>query len=532
MVNKIAKYLNQHIIGNVFDSASILEAYSFDNSALKYTPQMVVIPENTSDICKTVKFINQLSNKSIHLPITVRGSGLDKTGADLCDGIIMSMEHMNKILEIDDRSRLVRVQAGVTLGQLNSALALYGLTLPILGNPLDTIGSLISNFVTDNAAGKYNGIYYYVDQIEAILSDGDPIQTARISRPHLSHKTSLTSFEGEVYRELDRLIDENSALISELSNRSMIDASGYQMVTQVIRDATKSVDLLPIFYGSQGSLGIITEAILRCEVFQPDVSHFVAAFESVGAAQDFIQDIMPLIPQELNLYDARMFKAAVDNGKDPALFAPKFYKGYFVWAGFDEPYRKASKKMKKCLSLLPHNAAAVMETAENTNDFRRLKSAIRSFLNDDLRGERVPLMDNFYVPSDKLANFLTELRSLEEVYEQELPVFGSFSTSNYSVRPDIQLNTVEGRQFVLKFIKDFDSLIREHGGSITGGAPEGRMKAIATNEHLSDEEINLYSEIKRIFDPNGIFNPDIKLGADEKDIVRHIRTSYLNKILD
>ena len=531
-MNKIAKYLNQHIIGNVFDSAPILEAYSTDNSPLKILPQMVVLPENTSDICKTVKFVNQLSNKSVHIPITVRGSGLDKTGADLGDGIIMSMEHMNKILEIDDRARLVRVQAGVTLGQLNSALALYGLTVPILANPRDTIGSLIANFTTDSAAGKYNGIYYYVDQLEAVLSTGEPMQTVRVSRPHMSHKTTLTSFEGEVYREMDRLIDENSGLISDLGNRSMIDATGYQMVTQVIRDVTKSFDLLPIFYGSQGTLGIITEVIMRCEVFQPEVSHFVAAFESVGAAQDFIQDIMPLVPQELNLYDARLFKTAVEHGKDPALFAPKFYKGYFVWAGFDEPPRKAVKKMKKCLSLLPHNAAAVMETGENTNDFRRLKSAIRSYINDDVRGERVPIMDDFYVPSDKLANFLTDLRTLEETYEQELPVFGSFSTSNYSVRPDIQLNSVEGRQFVLKFIRDFDSLIREHGGSITGGAPEGRTKAVATNEHLSDDEINLYSEIKTIFDKNGIFNPDVKLGADEKVIVRHIRTNYLNKVLD
>lgn len=530
-MNKIAKYLNQHIIGNVIDSPQILEAYSTDNSALKILPQMVVIPENTSDVCKTVKFVNQLSNKSVYTPITVRGSGLDKTGADLGDGIVMSMEHMTKILEIDDRARLVRVQAGVTLGQLNSALALYGLTVPILANPRDTIGSLIANFTTDSAAGKYNGIYYYIDQLEAVLSTGDTLQTTRVTRPHLAHKTSLTSFEGEIYREMDKLINDNASLINELGNRATIDASGYQMITQVVRDVTKSFDLLPIFYASQGTLGIITEVILRCEVLQPEVSHFVAAFESVGAAQDFIQDIMPLVPQELNLYDARMFKAAVDHGKDPALFAPKFYKGYFVWAGFDDRPRKAAKKMKKCLSLLPHNAAAVMETEENTTDFKRLKSAIRSYINDDVRGERTPIMDDFYVPSDRLANFLTDLKTMEETYSQELPVFGSFSTSNYSVRPDIQLNTVEGRQFVLKFINDFNSLVREHGGSITGGTPEGRTKALATYDNFSDDEIKLYSDIKNIFDPNGIFNPDVKLGANEKDVVGHMRTSYLNKVL-
>ncbi|MBP5205135.1 FAD-binding oxidoreductase [Candidatus Saccharibacteria bacterium] len=531
-MNKIAKYLNQHLIGNVFDSPQILEKYSTDASALKITPQMVVIPENTSDICRTIKFVNQLSEKSVYMPITVRGSGLDKTGADLGDGIVMSMEHMNKILEIDDRSRLVRVQAGVTLGQLNSALALYGLTVPILTNPLDTIGSLIANFATDSAAGKYNGIYYYVDQIEAVISTGETMQTARYSRPHLSRKTGLTSFEGELYREIDQIIEEDNDLIVDLGNRNTIDASGYQMITQVVRDATKSFDLLPLFYASQGTLGIITEVILRCEVFQPEISHFVAAFESVNAAQDFIQDIMPLVPEELNLYDARMFKTAVKHGKDPALFAPKFYKGYFVLAAFDEKPRKNAKKMKKCLKLLPNNAAAVIETEDNSAEFKRLKSAIRSYLNDDVRGERVAIVDDFYIPTEHLSNFLTDLKTMEKTYDQELPVYGSFSTSNYSIRPDVQLNSVEGRQFVLKFLKEFDDLVREHGGSITGGTPEGRLKALVTNSLHTEEELELYQRIKDTFDPKNIFNPGVKLGANETDIVRHIRTSYLSGIVE
>ena len=530
-MNKIAKYLNQHIIGNVFDSPSILEAYSTDRSAVKIVPRMVAIPENVSDVRRIVRFVNQLAGKSVHLPITVRGSGLDKTGADLGNGLILSTEHLNKILEIDDHSRLVRVQAGVTLGQLNSALALYGLTVPILADPRETIGSLIANFTTDPAAGKYNGIYYHVDCLEAILSTGDAIQTARYSRRHLNRKTGLTSFEGEIYREIDELIDKESDLITDLGNRNTIDAAGYQMVTQVVREPMKSFDLLPLFYASQGTLGIITEVILHCEVLQPKSRHFIAAFESIGAAESFIQEIMPLIPEELNLYDARMFKTAADHGKDPALFAPKFNKGYFVLAGFDDKPRKITKKLKKCLKLLPANAAAVVETDDNTMDFKRFYSAISSYLNNDVRGERTAVADDFYVPSEHLANFLTDLRDLEKTYSQELPVFGSFSTSNYSIRPDVQLNSVEGRQFVLKFQKDLDALLKEHGGSLTGGAPEGRIKAMVTNGNLSEVEVELYQKIKNIFDPSGIFNPDIKLGATNNATVRHLRTSYLNSVI-
>ena len=530
-MNKIAKYINQHIIGNVFDAPSILEKYSTDRSALKITPRMVAIPENTSDVRRIIRFINQLSKKSVHIPITVRGSGLDKTGADLGTGLVLSTEHLNKILEIDDHARLVRVQSGVTLGQLNSALALYGLTVPILADPRETIGGLIANFTTDNAAGKYNGIYYYVDCLEAVVSNGDAIQTARYSRRHLAKKTELTSFEGSIYREIDQLIEDKADLVADLGSRSTIDAAGYQMITQVVKDPVKSFDLLPLFYASQGTLGVITEVILQCVVLEPKVRHFIAAFESIGAAESYIQEIMPLIPEELNLYDARMFKASAAHGKDPALFAAKFNKGYFVWAGFDERNHKVKKKLKKCLKLLPDNAASVTETDDNTADFKRFYSAISSYLNDDVRGERTPICDDFYVPSEHLANFLTDLRDLEKTYNQELPVFGSFSTSNYSIRPDIALNTVEGRQFVIKFVNDFNSLLKEHGGSITGGAPEGRLKAMVVNKNYSDEEVDLYTKIKNIFDPEEILNPDVKLGATTNATVRHLRASYLNDVI-
>ena len=83
-----------------------------------------------------------------------------------------------------------------------------------------------------------------------------------------------------------------------------------------------------------------------------------------------------------------------------------------------------------------------------------------------------------------------------------------------------------GRQFIIKFLKAFNSLVKDHGGSITGGAPEGRLKAIVTNPAFLDEEEEIYLKLKDIFDPNLIFNPDIKLGATPNATVRHLRTSY------
>ena len=130
-MGKIARYLNQLIIGNVFDSPEILEAYSTDRSILKIKPKAVALPESTEDVQKLMRFCHQLATKDIKFSATVRGSGLDEMGADISNELIISTEKLNKLLESDKRERLVRVQSGITLRELNTALSVNGLTIPI-----------------------------------------------------------------------------------------------------------------------------------------------------------------------------------------------------------------------------------------------------------------------------------------------------------------------------------------------------------------------------------------------------------------
>ena len=142
-MGKITKYLNQLIVGNVFDSPEILEKYSTDHSVLKIRPKFVALPESTEDIQKLLRFLNQIALKNIPVTATVRGSGRDEGGADLTSGLVISTEKLNRMLEIDTHERLVRVQSGITLRELNTALSVSGLTIPIAGHDGDTIGSLI-----------------------------------------------------------------------------------------------------------------------------------------------------------------------------------------------------------------------------------------------------------------------------------------------------------------------------------------------------------------------------------------------------
>ena len=201
-MGKIARYLNELIVGNVFDSPEILEYYSFDRSVVQIKPKAVALPESTEDVSKLMRFCNQLALKDIKVPVSIWGSGLDEMGANLGEGIIISTEKLNRLLESDRRERLVRVQAGITLKELNTALSMYGLTIPIGGYETETIGGLISNCPSDVYSGKYGGIMNYVERIEVVLANGDVLQTNRLNNRILERIMQNKTTEAKIYRKM------------------------------------------------------------------------------------------------------------------------------------------------------------------------------------------------------------------------------------------------------------------------------------------------------------------------------------------
>ena len=524
-MSKLAKYLNRHILGNVFERPEILQAYDSDRSVLQYTPRFVALPETADDVRRLARFANQLAKRGFSLPITVRGSGLDKTGAAIGDGLVISMERLNRIEEIDVRGRLVRVQPGITLGSLNAALALQGLTLPIAAHPDMTIGGLIANCLGDDLSGRHGGIFHYVEQAEVVLASGDIVQLLPYSQRAIIAKQQTSSVEGTLYRKIEHLLEQHGDTVMERTMRPF-DTAGYANITRVRQG--NSINLLPLMFASQGTLGVITDVILRVNLSTPDRRSLVTVFKDLKDALRFLEQSRELDPAFIRIYDLRIIGTATEQGNRPELLEQAPDAGWLLEIGFDFYKWKTMRRMQQCLELLPPDAFIVQETDDNSAEFREFRNALLSFLNaesDFSTGARIAVLDDVYIPSYKLIEFVQNLRLLEETLDLSLPLFGSLITSNYSVRPIIDLTALEGRQLLLKFLQQYSRLVVQHGGSLTGGSPEGRIKFISGVSALSEAEEQLYRELKAIFDPQNILNPGVKLSADTKDVVRHLRTT-------
>lgn len=519
-MSKLAKYLNQHVVGNVFDGAAVRSTYARDCSILEILPRLVVFPETTRDLRKLVRFVNQLAAKGYNLPITLRGSGRDKTGASIGSGMIISTERLNMLEEVDYRGRLVRVQPGLTLGELNAALGTYGLWLPIDYDPRTTIGGLISTCPTDDASDYYGGIYHFIERVEFVLASGDLVQLTHYG-PHAANiKMNSTSFEGALYRQIDRILDAHGDTVLDRSMRPF-DPVGYANITKVRQG--HGLNLLPLIFAAQGTLGAISDIILHVEPMPAELRRLMISFHDRKAMLHFLNFVRTLEPYEVQLYDLRIIQAAAQRGNRPDLLHGNIGQGWLVMVTFNQRHRKNLQKITRCLDALDPTIQAVSETAENTEAFRDLHSALMSYLNEGIDGERTPVLDDIRIPEVRLDDFLDALKLLEQTLDMPLPVYGSFLTSNYQLRPEITLSDLDGREQLAVFMKQYGRLIRQCGGSVTGGSPEGRTKILAGINYPTRDELELYREIKLAFDPNNIFNPEVKLGADIQRAVRCLR---------
>lgn len=530
-MSKIAEYLNEHLIGEVTTSPAIRERFSKDASLLTIQPELVVFPRVTNDIRKVARFAWQLAEKGHVLSLTPRGYGSDQTGGAIGGGIIIeTREHLADILYVatKDKHKIVHVQPGVTVETLNSTLQWHGLTLA--GHPelpsRTTVGGAIAKATRGQSSSKYGTIADAVERLEVVLANGDLIETSRISRRELSKKKGLQTLEGEIYRQLDGLIDDNHELISKLS--SDYDNTGYRI--DKVKQKDGSIDLTPLFLGSQGTLGIISEAVLQTNFYNSDETVLVVTTESHEEARDIADTLRPLEPRSLELFDGDYYTSGHALGKSfifdtegRAVFRT------LVYVSFDDfSERTRTRKLKKAIKLLSKRDVLTYTSDDYRIEELHALREIKQHLTMPSRADESlpPIGDGVYVPRERQEEFATAVAELAEKNHVSLPLHVNALDDIIYTRPLLRLKRVSDKQKVFKLLADYTALVYKTGGVLAGASAEGRINAFAAYQHVDEETRNLYDAIRKIFDPLGTLNPGVKQQPELKALVKQLRAEY------
>lgn len=533
-MSKVAQYLQEHLLGEVTSSTAVRRHFSTDASVLHQAPSVVVYPRGESDVRKAARFAWQLAERGRVLPITARGAGTDQAGAAIGSGIMLVFPaHMNRILVLDNKSGTVMVEPGINYGKLQQTLQTHGRFLPPFPASYEysTIGGAVANNASGEKSVKYGDTRQYVKSLRVVLANGEVIETGRISKRELGKKLGLATFEGEIYRAMDSLLDEHAALISDSKHQITKNSAGYDLAS--IRRRDGSFDLTPLFVGSQGTLGIITEATLSTEPDSPETTLFVAFFDSLQQVAAAVQELrnLPDRPSAIELVDEQLLRLVYQlNPSQLKDMVPKPFPKAVLLVEFDNVHVRSQKRaVKKADKILQKYAASYQAETNPVEQeklwrIRHISATVAAHAEGNLRA--VPIIEDGVVPVDKLELYITGIYQLFKKYSLNVAVWGHAGDANLHIQPFLDLAQTGDRQKLFRLMDEYYRFVVKLGGSTTGEHGDGRLRAPYLSAVYGEEMYAVLRKTKEAFDPYEILNPGVKFGTSLDDLKGMLRQEY------
>lgn len=533
-MNKVASYLQEHLVGEVLTGQDVRNYFSTDGGVFKITPSMVVYPKNTQDVRKVARFAWQLAEKGHVLPITARGRGSDQAGAAIGKGLVMVFPaHMKRLLELDIKQKLARIQPGINYLAFQQAIETHGLFLPPYPSSIDyaTLGGAIANNTAGEKTVKYGATRQYVQSLEIVLANGEVIQTGRISKRELEKRKGFTTFEGEIYRQLDGIIVDNWDLIQQHAGEPHVSKNSAGYAIAQVKQKDGSFDLTPLFVGSQGTLGIITEAIIKLESYNPNTTLFKIDLQDLKDVGEVVEAILKLEPSALEVVDSHLLEF-IDKVNPNRLkgLVEKPYPSLILLAEFDD--KKDSQQLKKAkhVQKMLKKAGISFVATQDYDEQQRLwtirHSAAAVIWHVDGTKKALPIIEDGVVPREKFQEFITAIYELFGKYNLDVAVWGHAGDANLHLQPFLDLGVLGDRQKVFKIMDEYYDTILKMGGSTCGEHNDGRLRAPFLPKVYGAEMYEVFRQIKKAFDPYGTLNAGVKIDVTMKDLVPILRNEY------
>lgn len=532
-MSKVAHYLQEHVQGEVMTSTDARKYFSTDGSIFTVTPGVIVYPRVESDVRKVARFTWQLAERGRIIPVTARGAGTDQSGAALGSGILMVFPaHLHRVIEFDGKSGTVTVEPGINYGKLQQTLLTHDRFLPPFPASIEysTIGGAVSNNASGEKSLKYGSTVDYVQGLRVVLANGEVIETRRLNKRELSKKLGLSTLEGEIYRQLDALIEENHELLDQMQRQTTKNTAGYALTDVKLKDG--SFDLTPLFVGAQGTLGVITQVMLQTEEHTPSSTLIVAYFNELQQAAKAIEELraLPDSPSSMEMVDDNLLQM-VDT------INPNLLKGVLdkpfpkltLLIEFDEAERSQKKSTKRATKILEKHGAdfEVEQDPLKQEQLWRIRHSSATLAAHSEGGRRaLPIIEDGIVPPEKFQEYVEAVYELFKKHRLQAALWGHAGDAQLHMQPFLDLSQVGDRQTALRLIDEYYNLVISLGGSTSGQHNDGRLRAPYLEKMYGKQVYHLFQQVKQIFDPYGTMNPGVKMNVTLDDVKSQLRTSY------
>ncbi|OGI00613.1 MAG: glycolate oxidase subunit GlcD [Candidatus Melainabacteria bacterium GWF2_37_15] len=439
---------------NVLTAYEDRYCYAYDATAIGeklYLPDAVILPENTEQISEILKIAHK--NK---IPIVTRGAGTNLVGGciPLKGGIVLHLSKMNKIINIDKNNLQCVVQPGVAVEKIQQEVEEQGLFYP--PDPASLKVSTIGGSIAQSSGGprgfKYGTTKDYVLGLKVVLADGTIIKTG---------------------------------------GKTAKNVTGYNL-TQLLT-------------GSEGTLGIITQATLRLIPKPEERKVLLACFDSIDTAAQAVTGIISagITPSTLDIMDKNTMQT-IEKFHQTGL--PSDMDAVLVLEvdGFKEGVERQTQEI---ISICQELGAKNIRASQNQQEADEIWFARRSAFGAVARLRPNVLTEDAVVPRDKVPEMVKKIRQIADKYSLTVCIMGHIGDGN--IHPNFSLDLRdknEAHRFEKATEELFDAAI-SFGGSLSGEHGIGLSKAPFMKKALCSKNIELMKSIKKLFDPENILNP-------------------------
>ncbi len=541
----IAKKLKELPVKDIAFDNKTLEKYSRSTSFFKLDPKAVVFPKNADDIKKLVKFATNMKDKGEEVSLTARAGGTGMSGGSLTESIVVDVsKYMNSMGEVIENS--VTVEPGMFYRDFEKETLKHGLIFPSYPASRDicAVGGIVANNAGGEKSLRYGKTEQYVEEIRMVLSDGNEYLFKSLSLDELEEKKKQDTFEGNIYKNIYTLINNNYDVLRKAKPDVTKNSAGYYL-WNVLDKRNKTFDLTKLIVGSQGTLGIITEIKFKLIVPEKYSRLLVIFLKDTKILAYIIRRILKYKPESFESYDDHTFKVAIK------LF-PKLFKkisGNMFRVAFDflpEFFMVLTGGVPKLIMIAeftgntPEEAIKKAQIAQDGIKEFKLKTKVTkserqakkywtfrresfNLLRNKMKNlHTAPFIDDIIVKPAQLPEFLPKLNNILERYKIMYTIAGHMGDANFHIIPLMNFKDPDSIKIIERLGKQVYNLVIEFGGSITAEHNDGIIRTPFLKTMYGDEVYKLFEETKNIFDPKNIFNPGKKVGGTFKYAIEHI----------
>jgi FAD/FMN-containing dehydrogenase/Fe-S oxidoreductase len=503
--------LTRSVAGEVrFDRLS-RALYSTDASVYQIVPLGVVVPLTEDDVRATVQACRQF-----RVPLTARGGGTSQAGQAIGPGLQLDCsKYFNRVLEINAAERWARVQPGCVLDDLNLALKPLGLQFApdISTSNRATIGGMVAN----NSSGTHSILHGktldHVLELQVLLADGSRIHARPLDPAELQARCRQQDLEGECYRVVRQLAAQHAGEIERRYPKILRRVGGYNL-DAFVPSTPAPCSLVPLFVGSEGTLGLTLEAKLRLIELPKSKCLLVVQFADLLEALAATPAILKHGPAAVEVLDRYILDSTRLNpeaarlrdflqGEPGAILIVEFYGDQ---ASQLPPRLEALEADLRRLGFGSHYLRAT-ESAAQARIWKLRKLSLGLSMAEKGDAKALSFVEDTAVAPEHLRDYIAEFQGVIARHGTTAGVYAHASVGCLHVRPIVNLKTEAGVRQFQAIAGDVADLVLKYGGALSGEHGDGLVRSPFQETMYGPVLYQAFREVKYTFDPLNLLNP-------------------------